>query len=85
MALPNYEGKQPISEPSEPSDTDIVAHDDAGKPITRTDLHHESYSKPLDGMPLNLLPPFDSEDDEEEWEEKQLIEAVKERRRRVAR
>lgn len=73
-----------MSEPSEPADTDIVAHDEAGRPITRADLHHESYSKPLDGMPFNLAPPFDFDGDEDDWEEQNLIKTVKERRRRAA-
>ncbi len=69
---------------TKPPKTDIVAHDDAGLPITRQDLLLESHRRPLDNFPFNLLAPFESKDTEEEWDEKQLIEAVKERRRRVA-
>lgn len=59
----------------------IVARDDDGKTITKNDLIAESYKRPLDGMPLNLMPPFDFDGTEDDWDELQLIESVKARRR----
>jgi len=35
-------------------------------------------------VPFSLLPPYEWEGTDDEWEEKQLIDAVKERRRRAA-
>jgi hypothetical protein len=58
-----------------------VAHDDDGQPITEQDLVTESYQKPLQGSTASLLPPFDFDGTEEDWEQQQLIEAVRARRR----
>ena len=59
----------------------VIAHDDDGKPITEQDLVTESYREPLPNSPANLLPPFEFEGTEEDWEQQQLIEAVRARRR----
>ena len=59
----------------------VIAHDDDGKPITEQDLVTESYQKPLQNSPANLLPPFAFEGTEENWEQQQLIKAVRARRR----
>ena len=59
----------------------VIAHDDDGKPITEQDLVTESYRKPLQNSPANLLPSFAYEGTEEDWEQQQLIEAVRARRR----
>lgn len=69
---------------SNPPKIDIVAYDDAGQPITRQDLRLERRRRPLDNFPFNLLAPFKNKETEKEWDERQLIEAVKERRRRAA-
>jgi len=58
-----------------------VAHDDDGQPITEQDLMTESYQKPLQGSTTSLLPPFDFDGSEEDWAQRQLIEAVRARRR----
>ena len=60
---------------------DIVAHDDNGKPITRNDLLLESYRPPVPDNPFNLIGAFDDDESDEQFEEKQLIEAVRRRRR----
>jgi hypothetical protein len=60
----------------------IVARDDDGDAITSNDLNFESYQRPLDGMAFNLVPSFDFDGTDDDWDEKQLIEQVKERRRR---
>ncbi len=73
-----------MSEPGDREPTDIVAYDDAGVPIIDNDLQLESYREPLPGVPFSLLPPYEWEGTDDEWEEKQLIDAVKERRRRAA-
>jgi hypothetical protein len=73
-----------MSEPGNREPTDIVGYDDAGAAITDNDLLLESYREPLPGIPLSLLPPYEWEGTDDEWEEKQLIDAVKERRRRAA-
>lgn len=41
----------------------------------------ESYQKPLQGSTAGLLPPFDFDGTEDDWEQQQLIEAVRARRR----
>jgi len=58
-----------------------VAHDDDGQPITDQDLMTESYQKPLQGSTAGLLPPFDFDGTENDWEQQQFIEAVRARRR----
>ena len=58
-----------------------IAHDDDGEPITEQDLVTESYRKPLQNSPTNLMPSFAFEDTEEDREQQQLIEAVRARRR----
>ena len=63
----------------------VVAHNDDGQSITEQDLLTESYQKPLQGSSTaGLLPPFDFDGTEDDWEQQQLIEAVQ-ARRRVAR
>ena len=59
----------------------VIAHDDDGKPITEQDLVTESYREPLPNSPANLLPSIEFEGTEEDWEQQQLIEAVRARRR----
>ena len=59
----------------------VVAHDDDGQPITEQDLVTESYRKPLRGSTASLLPPFDFDGTDEDWEQQELIEAVRARRR----
>lgn len=59
----------------------IVAYDDESKPITEDDLFLESHREPLVGKPLNLVPPFGISMSDDAWEQEQLIEAVRERRR----
>ena len=59
----------------------IVAHDDDGQPITEQDLVAESYQKPLPGSTASLLPPFDFDGTAEDWEQQEMIEAVRTRRR----
>lgn len=61
----------------------IVARDDDGKSITMNDLNFESYQRPLDGWSFNLLPSFDFQGSDDDWNHMQLIEQVKERRRRL--
>jgi len=58
-----------------------VAHDDDGQPITDQDLKTESYQKALQGSTAGLLPPFDFDGTENDWEQQQFIEAVRARRR----
>jgi len=45
-----------------------VAQDDDGQPITDQDLMTESYQKPLQGSTASLLPPFDFDGTEDDWE-----------------
>jgi hypothetical protein len=66
---------------SRSQESPIIANDDDGKPITEQDLVTESYQKPLQNSPANLMPSFDFEGTEEDWEQQQLIEAVRPRRR----
>jgi hypothetical protein len=61
----------------------VVAHDDEGRAITSNDLNFESYQRPLDGMAFNLVPSFDFDGTDDDWDEQQLIEQVKERRRQL--
>jgi hypothetical protein len=61
----------------------VVARDDDGNAITSNDLNFESYQRPLDGMAFNLVPSFDFDGTDDNWDEQQLIEQVKERRRRL--
>ena len=66
---------------SEGEKSAVVANDDDGHPITEQDLVLESHRRPLADNPANLIPPFEFEGDEDDWEDQQLIEAVKARRR----
>jgi hypothetical protein len=59
----------------------VIAHDDDGKPITEQDLVTESYREPLPNSPADLMPSFAFEGTDEDWEQQQLIEAVRARRR----
>lgn len=72
----------PLPKPKKKRDrSKIVARDDDGKAITKNDLARESYMRPPEGMPFNLSPPFDFHGSEDEWDDLQLIEQVKYRRR----
>ena len=62
-------------------DGTAVAQDDEGKPITEQDLVNESYRGPLEGSTFEVIPPFDFEGDEDDWETHLLVEAVRARRR----
>ena len=53
----------------------------AANRITEQNLVTESYQKRLQNSPANLMPSFDFEGTEEDWEQQQLIEAVRARRR----
>jgi hypothetical protein len=66
---------------SKSQESPVIAHDDNGKPITEQDLVTESYQKPLQNSPANLMPSLAFEGTEEDWEQQQLIEAVRARRR----
>lgn len=55
--------------------------DDEGLPITEADIDAESYRAPLGGAVLSLLPPDDFRGNDEDWEDLQLVEAVRRRRR----
>jgi hypothetical protein len=59
----------------------VVAHDEYGQPITERDLISESYSQIPPTMPLLLVPPFDFQGSDEDWETHCLIERVKQKRR----
>jgi hypothetical protein len=65
---------------SKSQESPVIAHDDDGKPITEQDLVTESYQKPLQNRPANLVPSFAFEGTEDDWEQQQLIEAVRTRR-----
>lgn len=62
----------------------VLAYDDSGVPITRNDIKRESNLPLPEGMPINLLPPFDFKGTEDEWDVLQTIEAVKYRRKHKA-
>jgi hypothetical protein len=62
------------------TESKAIAFDDLGKPITEDDLVAESHQPlSLDG-PVSVVPPFDFEGDDDEWETHCLIESVKRRR-----
>jgi hypothetical protein len=65
----------------EEDQANIVAYDEVGVPITEADLVSESYSRPLDESALSLIPPYDFEGDDDDWDTVCLIESVNERRR----
>jgi hypothetical protein len=73
---------KPSTPKKKPDRSRVVAHDDDGKAITSNDLNFESYQRPLDGMAFNLVPSFDFGGTDDDWDEQQLIEQVRERRRR---
>ena len=59
----------------------VIAHDDDGKLITEQGLVTESYQKPLRNSPANLVPSLAFEGTEDDWEQQQLLKAVRTRRR----
>ena len=58
-----------------------VAYDDFGRPITEEDLVSESYRRPLPDTDFLLIPPFDFEGDDDDWDTHVLVERVKARRK----
>jgi hypothetical protein len=59
----------------------ILARDDDGVAITRNDIKRQSTLPHPEELPFNLLPPFDFKGSDDDWDDLQLIEAVKQRRR----
>jgi hypothetical protein len=61
--------------------TIVIAHDDAGNPITGHDLQRELRKRAPRGFPKDLTPVADPDCSDEEWEKLMMVEQIKFRRR----